>query len=174
LIATQSSGEYWERHDIPRKTGPKRAKELVLPLLHGGVDKLPWRTVRDALSDLRKPSQCEKEAWQNHWLIPGARRYTGHDGSQLDWPSKTIKAGVHGVPGGENTIIDDGGHFRYYTLRELARIQTFPDEHLFAGARLHVTKQIGNAVPCALAEAIVRPLYELLNTHSVKDIEVWR
>ena len=94
----------------------------------------------------------------NHWMIPGARSYTGHTGSQLDWPSKTLKAGVHGVPGGENTLLCDDGSLRYYTLREMARIQTFPDCHYFTGARSSVTRQIGNAVPCDLAAAIASPL----------------
>jgi DNA (cytosine-5)-methyltransferase 1 len=95
----------------------------------------------------------------NHWDITGARSYRGHTASKLDWPSKTIKAGVHGVPGGENTFVDDKGRFRYYTLREAARIQTFPDSHVFCGARADITRQIGNAVPCVLAEVIAKPLH---------------
>ena len=98
----------------------------------------------------------------NHWRIPGARSYPGHSGSRMDWPAKTIKAGVHGVPGGENTIVEDNGAFRYFTLRETARIQTFPDTHFFEGARIHVTRQIGNAVPCDLAAAVGRPLFEFI------------
>lgn len=174
LLASQRSGEYWERHDIPRKKGVLGdGGLLVLPLPEDGA-RLPWLTVRDALADLPRPASSEESAWRNHWLVPGARRYTGHGGSQLDWPSKTIKAGVHGVPGGENTVIDDTGHFRYYTLREIARIQTFPDEHDFLGARLHVTRHIGNAVPCALATAIARPLHQLPYADSSKAVEVWK
>ena len=98
----------------------------------------------------------------NHWTVLGARAYVGHAGSKLDWPSKTIKAGVHGVPGGENILVDDNGFVRYFTLRETARLQTFPDKHHFEGARLHATRQIGNAVPCDLAEAVGAPLFKLL------------
>lgn len=83
----------------------------------------------------------------------------------MDWPAKTIKAGVHGVPGGENTITDDDGAFRYFTLRETARMQTFPDKHLFKGARIHVTRQIGNAVPCLLATNLAQPLFNLIKHH---------
>jgi DNA (cytosine-5)-methyltransferase 1 len=82
----------------------------------------------------------------------------------LDWPSKTIKAGVHGVPGGENTISLDDGSFRYFTLRETARVQGFPDKYIFEGARIHVTRQIGNAVPCPLAAAVGEALMDLLKT----------
>ena len=119
---------------------------------------LPWVTVRDAISALAVPSDEEYAitrcgAVPNHWSIPGAKRYDGHNGSDMDWPSKTIKAGVHGVPGGENTV--RAGHaFRYYTLRESALIQTFPADYAFTGARIHVTRQIGNAVPPLLARTV--------------------
>ena len=94
--------------------------------------KLPWLTVRDALKDLPEPAEREDRALMNHWHIPGARRYVGHTGSVIDRPSKTIKAGVHGVPGGENPIMKDDGTFRYFTLRETAKLQTFPDNHFFS------------------------------------------
>ena len=82
---------------------------------------------------------------------------------------------MHGVPGGENTLVEDSGKIRYYTLREIARLQTFPDSHVFCGARMHVTRQIGNAVPCDLAAAIARPLYEVLvSTQSTKAGDAWR
>lgn len=120
-------------------------------------------TVRDELNGLWEPAENEERAEANHWRIPGARLYRQHTGSGLDWPSKTIKAGVHGVPGGENIIVADNNKHRYYTLREAARIQTFPDEHVFLGSRSRITRQIGNAVPCRLGEAIARPLHALLN-----------
>ena len=108
----------------------------------------------------------------NHWHIPGARTYPGHTGSSLDWPSKTIKAGVHGVPGGENTIVLDKDHVRYYTLRETARLQTFPDEHVFSGARLHVTRQIGNAVPRLLAKAVATNVYDVIGANPHREIAI--
>ena len=158
LQRVQQAGEYWQRHDLPRPT-------LVPNTALAETDResqLPWVTVRDCISDLPAPANRADVAAMNHWLIPGAKEYRGHTGSSLDWPSKTIKAGVHGVPGGENTVVNGSGVLRYYTLRETARIQTFPDCHLFHGARMHVTRQIGNAVPTALAAALSRPLYKLL------------
>jgi DNA (cytosine-5)-methyltransferase 1 len=158
LVRVQKSGQYWDHHGI--------AKPPTLPGNGGNSDQddglLPWVTVRDALYDLPEPARCEGEAWMNHWDVPGARHYTGHAGSILDWPSKTIKAGVHGVPGGENTVVVETGGIRYYTLRETARIQTFPDAHFFTGARVHVTRQVGNAVPCRLAFTVASPLYALV------------
>ena len=159
LIEEQASGVYWEARNLP-----------VSPVsqAHCGTDncaqdKLPWVTVRDKISDLPPPADAEDLRCNNHWRIPGARSYAGHTGSKLDWPSKTLKAGVHGVPGGENTVIGDDGVLRYYTLREMARVQTFPDEHYFVGARSNVTRQIGNAVPCELAAVVAKPLAKMLN-----------
>ena len=158
LQRVQQTGEYWDRHDLPRPTSVSK----VVPAKTDCGTELPWVTVRDCISDLPEPALRADDAAMNHWLIPGAKEYRGHTGSSLDWPSKTIKAGVHGVPGGENTVVNGSGVLRYLTLRETARIQTFPDCHLFHGARIHVTRQIGNAVPTALASVLSSPLYELL------------
>jgi len=158
LIHEQRSGRYWDQRGI------SRPKDLDLCLEYPGPNdcRLPWLTVRDALLGLPDPAECEESAWMNHWNIPGARIYDGHTGSSLDHPSKTIKSGVHGVPGGENIVTDDCGEVRYYSLRETARLQSFPDSHYFEGARLHVTRQIGNAVPSRLAEVVALALYQLI------------
>lgn len=160
LKAEQASGLYWGTRDLPVPLDP-RAKPV--PNCEE-EDLLPWVTVRDRIGDLPLPDHAENATCNNHWHIPGARSYPGHTGSELDWPSKTLKAGVHGVPGGENSIIGDDGVLRYYTLREMARIQSFPDEHYFVGSRSNVTRQIGNAVPCELAAAVAMPLSLLLET----------
>ena len=156
LIRTQTNGEYWKTRRLkPPKNGLNGTAALDLDDFAAFN---AWKTVRDAISDLPSPAASESKPNNNHWLIPGARIYRGHSGSRLDWPSKTIKAGVHGVPGGENIVLLDDGTHRYFTLRETARLQGFPDDFVFCGARLHITRQIGNAVPVDLAEAIGRKL----------------
>jgi DNA (cytosine-5)-methyltransferase 1 len=109
--------------------------------------------VRDAISDLPAPTEGAAVP-NNHVFNPGARSYPGHTGSPLDEPAKTLKAGDHGVPGGENMLRALNGQLRYFTVRESARLQSFPDDFLFRGSWTETMRQLGNAVPVRLAELI--------------------
>ena len=123
-----------------------------------------WRTVRDAISDLPQPSErrINEEPGLTHSMIPGARSYAGHTGSVLDQPAKTLKAGVHGVPGGENMLALASSRVRYFTVRESARLQSFPDTFVFPDSWTESMRQIGNAVPVELAELLGRRLASVL------------
>jgi DNA (cytosine-5)-methyltransferase 1 len=72
----------------------------------------------------------------------------------LDEPAKALKAGDHGVPGGENMLADKQGHVRYFTIREMARLQNFPDEFVVTGTWKAATRQLGNAVPISVGQHI--------------------
>ena len=160
LIRILTNGEYWNHHKMKSQQGGINGVPVLE--IEESEGTRAWRTVRDALSELPSPAKVEEESKNNHWLIPGAKIYRGHSGSNLDWPSKAIKAGVHGVPGGENIVLLDDGSHRYFTLRETAKIQGFPSDFVFHGARIHVTRQIGNAVPVELAEAVGQSLFNQL------------
>jgi len=150
------TGEYWERHSIPKKT----EENSLLPL-YPKDEKKPWITVRDVIADLPNPENGNCGI-NNHIYQKGAKIYSGHTGSCLDEPSKTIKAGTHGVPGGENMIILDNGEVRYYTIREAARIQTFPDDYFFPCSWTESMRQIGNAVPVKLGRIIIQSIARTL------------
>lgn len=153
------AGEYWERHGVPRRERPaleNGARSRVERLRQWNMWEMrPWRTVRDAISDLPPPGPDSRSGkFMNHRFQPGARPYKGHTGSPLDMPAKTLKAGDHGVPGGENTLRRPSGELRYFTVREAARLQTFPDGYMFHGSWTETMRQLGNAVPVALAQRI--------------------
>ena len=161
------SGEYWERHRIATRNRPpidaalaprlERISRSGRPLLY-----LPWRTVRDALDGLPAPESEGQSFYFNHRYQSGARPYPGHTGSPLDLPAKTLKAGDHGVPGGENMMVLDDGRVRYFTVRESARLQTFPDGYVFHGSWTETMRQLGNAVPVSLAQVVACSVAEKL------------
>jgi DNA (cytosine-5)-methyltransferase 1 len=162
------TGEYWERHRVATKQRPQLAERQRArverlrcgELFHGS--KSPWLTVRDAISDLPDPVRFPRNEIANHAANPGARSYPGHTGSPFDEPAKTLKAGDHGVPGGENMLARPDGSVRYFTIREAARLQTFPDNYTFRGPWSEAMRQLGNAVPVRLAETVARSVAQIL------------
>ena len=148
---------YWDFHNLPTPNlAPNARTEAAAQRLKKKPVLPPWLTVRDTLSDLPDPEKEPKEAsrYQNHQVQLGARSYPGHTGSPLDEPAKTLKAGDHGVPGGENMLRRPDRTVRYFSVRESARLQAFPDEFLFHGSWTETMRQLGNAVPVTLAQAI--------------------
>jgi DNA (cytosine-5)-methyltransferase 1 len=158
--------EYWDHHGLKHPDIDPKIKRVVNKLhsTYGlfAPTEIPWQTVRDAISDLPEPKKEGSSTVLNHEFKEGAKTYPGHTGSFIDEPSKTIKAGAHGVPGGENMIRFEDDTVRYLTVRESARIQTFPDQYRFEGAWGEAMRQIGNAVPVKLAEAVGSSVYKAL------------
>ena len=162
------TGEYWERHRITKRnrTAPparlQKRIELLRPMMPIMLPR-PWQTVRDAINDLpRIRIGHTSRTIANHFLNPGARSYPGHTGSPWDEPAKTLKAGDHGVPGGENTLRLDDDSVRYFSVRECARLQTFPDSWVFEGSWTESMRQLGNAVPVRLAEIVAKQLVNVV------------
>lgn len=161
LALAQAEGVYWDKWKVPERD---RVQVRRKPFDDG---RLPWKTVREALADIPRPLEGGTPGWLDHVYQPGARSYPGHTGSPLDEPSKALKAGAHGVPGGENMIRYPSGAVRYYSTREAARIQTFPDDYALHGAWSEAMRQIGNAVPVELARIVVASVVESLKASMV-------
>lgn len=149
------TGDYWRRHGLAVRRAPASDRDqrrvAFLRGLNVAPSEAPWVTVRDAIAGLGDPDGVD-----NHVFQAGARVYPGHTGSPLDRPAKALKAGDHGVPGGENMMVRDDGSVRYFTLREAARLVGLPDEYLFPRSWSESMRQLGNAVPAQLGEAAGR------------------
>lgn len=177
LIESMVYGSYWERHpDVPdevkKRVMERIGQQPVLPVDDNTI--LPWRTLRDALRgiDGQRPLppverldrvEYKIGGFTDHIGWPDARIYPGHTPNELDRPAKTVKAGVHGVPGGESVVqLDDGSH-RYMTVRETARVMTFPDDWRLEGPRGEQMRQLGNAVPVLLGKVFASAVATVLD-----------
>lgn len=174
MRAKYLTGDYWASHELESPSTPLKLLGKVERLRTGELlpTAQPWMTVRDALVGLPSPSL--RNDFFNHRLQSGAKSYPGHTGSPLDEPSKALKAGDHGVPGGENMLRYPNGKVRYFSIRESARIQTFPDNYIFPGTWSESMRQLGNAVPLELARIVaksvadkIRPFAVSHSTHSL-------
>jgi DNA (cytosine-5)-methyltransferase 1 len=159
------TGFYWDNHKIAKANrevchnGSLTRINLLRDAFGFFEPELkPWRTIRDALNGVPDPRR--KQGIPDHIFRDGARTYAGHTGSDLDLPGKTIKAGGHGVPGGENMMRFRDGTVRYFTVYEAKLIQTFPKDFVIFGAWGEALRQIGNAVPVVLGEKIGKALFE--------------
>ena len=174
LRAQSETGEYWERHKLLKEVRPTpptrhaRRIERARSDSRFGAGERPWVTVRDAIADLPDPEKHPDNGISNHGFRPGARSYKGHTGSPYDEPAKTLKAGDHGVPGGENMLACLDGTVRYFSVREAARLQTFPDDYRFCGSWTEAMRQLGNAVPVRLAETVAKSVAEALRAPAHK------
>lgn len=142
-----------------------------------GHRRAPWRTVREALgwtgqtqsgvatSDPGthgRPQSCDDPSptvsgSSTIYHHPTPRKppatYAGHTGNVPDKPAKTVKAGVHGVGGGEGVLHTDDGP-RQATVAETAILQDFPADWPFQGTKTSKMRQAGNAVPATMARVL--------------------
>jgi DNA (cytosine-5)-methyltransferase 1 len=160
---------YWDRHNIAKSDRPltdlvttSKVNKIKGQHYFSKLLLMPWQTLRDTLLDIPDPQSSHEIS--DHTFRNGARIYPGHTGSVLDLPSKTIKAGDHGVPGGENMIRFSDQKVRYLTVHEAKKIQTFPSDFVIKGVWGEAMRQIGNAVPVLLAEVMSRELLKILDS----------
>ena len=163
--------EYWKKHGLMPQKNDLVAEKLKLKYGIFEPAESAWQTIRDVLCEV--PHPLEQHEIPGHDFRDGAKIYPGHTGSHQDEPSKTIKAGGHGVPGGENMLRFDDGSVRYFTSYEAKLIQAFPKDFFISGSWGEAMRQIGNAVPVKLSELLGSKLISLL-TENKSDRKIIR
>ncbi|RLV57754.1 DNA (cytosine-5-)-methyltransferase [Parashewanella curva] len=134
--------------DVPNSEGqkyPKRKAEILAKVPQGGY----WRDL---------PDDLQREYMMKSYFLGGGK--TGM-ARRLSWdePSLTLTCS----PAQKQTERCHPEETRPLTVREYARIQTFPDNWKFSGPISAQYKQIGNAVPVNLAFAVGRSIIKTLN-----------
>jgi len=144
--------------DVPTSDGqkyPERKVEILSRVPEGGY----WRDLDDDL---------QREYMGGSYFLGGGK--TGM-ARRLAWdePSLTLTT----APAQKQTERCHPSETRPLTVREYARIQTFPDEWEFCGSTTSQYKQIGNAVPVNMAHALGRSLVSLLNEiYQLEKLEI--
>ncbi len=109
-----------------------------------------------------KNGGSRKDAPKELWL-PCHRKHKGHDDvfGRLSWdkPSVTLTTGCWDPSKGRFVHPEQD---RGLSLRECARLQGFPDDFVFEGPAGSIARQIGNALPPPLAEAVANVAVKLL------------
>ena len=139
-------GELYDS-DVPESEGqkyPKRKAEILSMVPPGGY----WRDL---------PADIQKEYMLKSFYLGGGK--TGM-ARRLSWdePSLTLTC----APAQKQTERCHPEETRPLTVREYARIQTFPDDWVFEGPMSAKYKQIGNAVPVNLSFAVGKSVVHLL------------
>lgn len=133
---------------------PTHSKEGVLPLLNLKKHRTLGEAIKDLPLKLGKYDSIHNHVGTKH--IVKINGYIGNRKTDPNKPSPTI-VGRGGGTGGPVIIPHPSGK-RRLSVRETARLQSFPDDFVFYGSTSSCYRQIGNAVPWPLAEAVAKML----------------
>ena len=133
----------------PPRTHAEHPDESPFPVM-------PWVSLDEALAGLGEPDGSLDSAHTCSNYKLRFNNYLGHRVVLGHRPSPTITA--RGDDKGGVVVIHHPSNERRMTARELAVIQGFPRNYQFHGPRTSIYRQVANAVPPALAEAVARTL----------------
>lgn len=179
IIASKKPGL---KHPIPTNHNPEEDNLF-------NQDIKPWRTVREAFAGLSLKPDSENWHVGRNATETSVKRYAAVPlgGNRFDLPyelqpncwrkKKTGSTDVFGRLWWDKPSLTIRTEFykpekgrylhpsenRPITLREGARLQTFPDSFKFVGSQTSVGRQIGNAVPCEMAHQIALTVKNFLD-----------
>ena len=165
-----------KRFIFPKPTHSKKGGKTL-----DGEKKAKWLTLKDVMGDLPEPVPAQDKNYANLDLPTPNHEYMNGKFSSIymsrnrrkkwDEPSYTIQAGGRHAPlhpsSSEMVKVetdlwkfkDENPVFRRLSVREAARIQTFPDKFIFYYKKVaDGYKMVGNAVPVKLAEVLARKI----------------
>ena len=148
--------------------GRKTSHTYPFPYVENHIPR--WHSARD-IGIFRKLEKDIEDGHNQYTSVEALKRLyeeeTGHTSTVhkyyvLRWnePSNLIPA--HLYKDGLRHIHPDSNQARTITVREAARLQTFPDDYVFVGSQMDQYKMIGNAVPPAMSKIIAEAVYRLL------------
>ena len=148
--------------------GRKTSHTYPFPYVENHIPR--WHSARD-IGIFRKLEKDIEDGHNQYTSVEALKRLyeeeTGHTSTVhkyyvLRWnePSNLIPA--HLYKDGLRHIHPDSNQARTVTVREAARLQTFPDDYVFVGSQMDQYKMIGNAVPPAMSKIIADAVWELL------------
>jgi DNA (cytosine-5)-methyltransferase 1 len=140
----------------------KTIKEAIddLPkLLSGKTSKIPNHEAMNHTGQMLKKMSYISDGGSREEIPKNIRPKTGDIRKYIKYNSKEPSVCVTG----DMRKIFHYSQNRALSVRELARIQTFPDSFIFEGNKISQQQQVGNAVPPLMAQSVAKTIKEVLN-----------
>ncbi|MCL1990423.1 MAG: DNA cytosine methyltransferase [Defluviitaleaceae bacterium] len=139
----------------------------------GEITGKKWRSSADGIDDIWDkvndpliPNHTSRDISKAKFY-PG-KKMQGNNKILADRPAPTIRAEHHGnIEAHYKSLlddVDDMAGWRRLSVRECARLQSFPDSYIFTASASSAYKMIGNAVPPVMAWHVARAVYHTLST----------
>lgn len=164
-----------------------RPRVLFVALKNQHTDKFEWPvpsnarplTVGELLFDLMASNGWEKAAeWRDlandiaPTLVGGSKKHGGPDLGPTRAKRAWEKLAVNGLKIGNEPPLPGYSGLPHLTIPMVARIQGFPDDWTFAGAKTHAYRQVGNAFPPPVARAVAERIFDSLSIPGIVSVAV--